>query len=872
MRIIQNIPYIIPFKSIKGCDDEKCNQTNKEQHDRFIKNVLCNLVLFRKIILVSRKNNADIYYKINQLPNKIGWYLCYGHINLLKERIEREERELILQIINNNTSSSSSSLNSFTIKKDYLFDDHLKWNYKATEYICSFNGQDEQHLELFKYLFEKKPEWFNYEDCFKMAASKGNIEMFKILVNNTVPIKISYDMNECITLAIQGMHPDMALYLLEKINYKLKVTEPFTLNDGLCKHNQSDLIKLARLFVDIVNKNKQYGFTMDKVFRHYFHKLLIPTRDIDTIKYAQCHYESDLSVVEYVYSSLLCTGLPKDIDTDHHIDFIKQVLELISIDFEICDESTTTMVIEEEMDCVEKKKESSDQSNAIYFDSLTQLSTKQSRWYMFIYNMFFYHKVETISGNKELDAPHILKVRVKEEQKVEFVQMVCEKHGWAFIMNYGTLEYVKLAHSLRLVDVNSKFYPKHQDSNQTLAIMQYLHDNNIKPFRDTMVGHCRESDDKVILFLHKHYPQLLHRDQVLDYIKRNGHFYLASAVLALPGPSEIILPQRILPLMCDIKDSTGLNATSLDVLIKLNGYAISYYYDDHFGQESFQLMKQYYNADIHENIKSTYQQQLKISTENNQIHIVEWLLYQQTKYKPSSSTLVNILSQSFNRQYKALYQLIKRYYRDNGKQLDFGLTTWNELASRGDIKTFDKLMTKCTPLREFIQMFISTAIIHNQLAFIKHLYNTQYGTSLEIFAKSISKAIAIDSPMILKYFLDLEHQEEKSQNKSRYEYEFLESNVGALTRSTAKRCLSNGSLSCFKMILDLDYFDLASINLFEELGKSISKNNLSIVNYLVHHGYIVDEDTNNNNNNNNTDQQSDDIPFLKELLLDNKKR
>ncbi|EGG19129.1 hypothetical protein DFA_02376 [Cavenderia fasciculata] len=131
-----------------------------------------------------------------------------------------------------------------------------------------------------------------------MAASKGNIEMFKILADHTIPIKPIYDTYECITAAIQGMHPDMAVYLLEMNNYKFNVNRyhryksiiPFSINGSLSKHSQSDLIKLARLFVDIVNNNKNDGITMDKLFKNYFINLLMSSQDIESIKYANGHF------------------------------------------------------------------------------------------------------------------------------------------------------------------------------------------------------------------------------------------------------------------------------------------------------------------------------------------------------------------------------------------------------------------------------------------------------------------------------------------------------------------------------------------------------------------------------------------------------
>ncbi|EGG19121.1 hypothetical protein DFA_02368 [Cavenderia fasciculata] len=893
IREIINKPRIISFTAIKGCEDSKCNQTNKEQHDRVIKSVLCNLVLFRKIILATKKKKDVVYYKFNQLPEKIGWYLRCGYINLLKERIEREEKELLqfnkqqqqqqqqqkqqITITDDNSSSSSttfSSLNLFTIKKDYLFEHHLKWNFKTTEDICSFNGQDEQHLELFKYLFEKKPEWFLNPDCLKMAASKGNLEIFKILF----------------TAAIKGIHPDMALHLLEMNHYQFNVTKPIFLGDGLSKLNQSDLIKFARLFVDIVNENDGISMNNIFIFNSYFDTLLWPTVDMDTIIYADGHFKCDLSAFEFVIGPLLSTGgAPKDMDLDQHIYFIKQVLlryiepdeyhQLVdtanifekrsrSIDKELDDyyHYSDNMEIssmygrdpsdyddydDDDNQEQEDQLNDDDDENVYEFDRFVQLSTKQSRWYMFLFSMFVPNE------DRDWKPYHIFKVRVKGEEKAEFIKMVCEKFGWQFIMNYGTLEYVRLAHLLGLVDPNQPFYPKHKDINQTLAIMKYLHDNGINPFTSNFVKSCGKGDDKAIVFLHLNYPYLINQQDTIKYITEYGHYHLTS-VLVVP---EVIQNEDPMAsqLPCEIKDSSsgggGINSTSLGVLIKLIGFSLYYYYDDRVGQESFQLLQQYYNdSDIKRvSVESTYQQQLEISTRNNQIEIVDWLLFKQTKFKPTSSTLTNILSESYNRQscnhqFKALYQLIKQYYRDHndpGKLLEFNWSTWRAIASRGDTKTFDRFMTKHKPLEDF-KSLIDEAITSNQLAFIQHLY-TQYGFKPN--ANFLTTLIR-DRPMIMKYFLDLAHQNNDQDGTPKIWIE---------------RCFLFNNLSCFKMLLDLDYLGSSTLQsilvdrykpVTSGSRSSIGYLNLSLITYLAHHGYIAIDDN-----------LSNYIPFANELLL-----
>ncbi|EGG19120.1 hypothetical protein DFA_02367 [Cavenderia fasciculata] len=113
-----------------------------------------------------------------------------------------------------------------------------------------------------------------------------------------------------------------------------------------------------------------------------------------------------------------------------------------------------------------------------YFDSLAQLSTKQSRWVMF-FSMFVPNE------DHDWKLPHIQSTS-QEEEKAEFIKLVWKKFGWVFIMNYGTLEYVKLAHSLRLVDPQETFYPKHKDCNQTIAIMKHLHNTGIHSFTDDL--------------------------------------------------------------------------------------------------------------------------------------------------------------------------------------------------------------------------------------------------------------------------------------------------------------------------------------------------------------------------------------------------
>ncbi|EGG19132.1 hypothetical protein DFA_02379 [Cavenderia fasciculata] len=896
--------YLLLIQQIKGCDDERCNQSKKEQHDRVIKSVLCNLVLFRRIISVSSIPTTIKTYKIDQLPNKIGWYLRGGHINLLKERIEREELELLqfnnnnnINNYNNNTLSSSSStlssyLNSFTIKKDYLFEHHLRWNYDVTIDICSFGGEDERHLELFKYLFEKKLEWFNHPDCFKMAASKGNIEIFKILVDNTVPIKIQYDMNECIRVAIQGMHPDMARYLLEMNHFKFnRRTQPFSLKGGLFKHSQSDLIKLARLFVDIVDKNKE-SIEMYEVFKLYFYNLLLPTRDIDTVKYGSHQYTFDSFIFEGLYPDYLRTGLPQDIDPDHHIDFIKQVVKLFiePEEYERLVGTTNKLiemfVIDEELDCVEDKEynpnnhtnkeeeeeeveeeeEENDNINYYYFDSLAQLSTKQSRWTMFMIGMCLkgeLHQEAPVQLWSEI--PLILKVRVKEDRQTEFMEFLCKLFGWEFIMNNGRLEYVKLAHSLGLIKPDKVFYPNQRDSNQTLAIMQYLHDNGINPFAIETVNQCGKNDDKVIMFLHQHYPQLLRQDDVLKYIKKYGHYYLTS-ILVVPTAADVPQPRllRRRQQRDIIKDSRGIDATSLDAMIKLCGSSLYYYYDDRVGQEGFQLLQQYYNDDstATTTIEATYQEQLEISTENNQIDIVEWLLFkQQTKkvLKPTFQTLVSILTKSYDRQYKQLYKLIKMYYRENikkGQLLQFNSTTWNAIGSRGDIKMFDRFMTKHKQLDYGYGSVINEAIIHNQLAFIQHLY-TQYPQLMKINVNCINNAITNDRPKILKYFLDLAHQE---KSLPKFGFYPRDQNSEKCILAALDNCVSHANLSCFKMIYDQDYFDFSILSTITQNALHGTYQNLPIANYLVHHGDI---------DNTNADQLSLNIPFLKELLEKN---
>ncbi|EGG19052.1 hypothetical protein DFA_02296 [Cavenderia fasciculata] len=515
LRIIQSYARVIPFQSV---------------------------ILFRRIISVSSFSNKDNIiktYKFNQLPNKIGWYLRCGHINQLKQRIEREEKELQLD--------------------DSFSSHHLKWNYKTTKDICSFNGQDEQNLEIFRYLFEKIPEWFNHPDCFKMAASKGNIEIFKILADNTVPIKPSFDMNECIQVAIQGMHLDMATYLLEMNDYKFKVTSIFSIKGALFKYSQSDLIKLARIFIDIVKNNERV--TMEKLCRQYFYKLLLATRDIETVKYAHANYYVDTEFyLPHSYVYYLRKGAPKDMDLDQHLDFIKQVLQLFDTDFET---DLQNMVTDEEMDSIEKNLEKDQENyhnngNYCYFDSLSQLSTKQSRWYMFMFGMYFNQELNAHQNIESYwrDLPHIFKVRVKDEEKdddeeedkeewpsqekEEFIMKICEKFGKEFIINHGTLEHVKWVHKIlgfRCAN-DILFYPKHQDSNQTLAIAQYLHDNGVDPFSKSpyLVDHLRKGDDKVILFIHQHYPHLVKRDDILNYIKRHGcHYYLSNLDLVEQG-------------------------------------------------------------------------------------------------------------------------------------------------------------------------------------------------------------------------------------------------------------------------------------------------------------------------------------------------
>ncbi|EGG19134.1 hypothetical protein DFA_02381 [Cavenderia fasciculata] len=939
-RIVQIKPKTIPNTQLKGCDDSKCNQSNKEHHDRVIKSVLCNLVLFRKIISVSREKDVEIY-KINQLPNSIEWYLSCGHINLLKERIEREEKELHQFIINqqqqeqqeqqitdnndididnnnnNNTSSSSSTLslplNSFIIKKDYLLEHHLRWSYDATEEICSFGGHDERHLKLFLYLFEKKPEWFNHSSCAKMAASRGNLEMFKVLVGNTFPVKMTFDMDECIQAALQGSCYDMALYLLQKNSYKFKTVNQFQAT--IDHRTRASFSRIARLFVDICNKSR--GSVMSKLYSNFFSALL-QAQDIELVKYASGHYEFNATQFSNWIHGYLVSGAPKGMNLDHQIDFIKQVLKLIIKPeryeqlINLANQSIDKFVIDEELDCVLKKvkpspspplnksdddeiasmdDEMEQEDGGHYLNSLTQLSTKQSRWFMFMYNMY-YNREAASEGNKESDLPHIFKVRVREDKKVEFVQMVFKQFGWPTIMNYGTLEYVKLAHSLGLVTNDHVYEPYgERDADESMAILQYLYDNNIKQFGHQTLQACEKDNDNIFTFLFQNDPELFGENSnhsVLEYITRYSHYHLIH-MLTIPPPQQPEQPPEQQPEQQQqliksrrpghyyIKDGRGIKSHALDVMIKLS--SVCYYYDASIGEESFLLMQQFYNdceaSDTNSRYASVYQDQLQIATRENQLHIVDWLLNKCTKFRPVAYTLSCILSKSYKESFKPLYRLIKQFIinqqpksiytsmdiddDNSGKKkkrsnpLQFNASTWIDIATKGDIKLFDRFMAKHKPLDSFGALII-TATVNNHLPFIQHLYN-QYPQLVKISPQNMLSAVANNSPTILKYFLDLAHQEATVQAK--HGFFPVEQTKETCMSVVLQKCISSGSLSCFKMILDLEYFDAPKAltpALLTHLAPKAAKS-LPIANYLVCHGHITA-----------CKQVSPSLPCLKQLL------
>ncbi|EGG19092.1 hypothetical protein DFA_02338 [Cavenderia fasciculata] len=544
---------LLYISSLKERDNgkEKGNYCNnecvdrKQRHDRVIKS----------------KDNEDglMRYKIDQLPNKIGWYLRGGHINLLKERIEREENELNQFINNNNnnntsssssSSSSSSTLNSFTIKKDYIFSDlYLKWDYETTVDICSFGGD----IQLFKYLFEKKPEWFGHLDCIKMAASKGNLKMFKILVDNTVPTNIIYDIPECIRIAMEGMHSELSLYLLEKINFKMGESPIVSIQPNHIIENREDFIKMVRIFITIAERNR--GRIKLDLFPHLLH-----LQDIKLLREA------------HGYSV-----------TNPYNDF---------------------------------------------------------------------------------------------ENQLSFIMDMVRSRGYSskFILDRGSLEQVKSAHSLGLFKNNSNnnnnvFEPCNGNVEESLSIMKYIKQHNIGVIDNKIFESIsRERNDARMLTVEgSHHTTTL---QLSTYATKNAK-----------------IDSKLLSLMVQVG-------------------TIFYLYED--TPESFELMKQFYKeSKINPHISQYYLFQLQTSTTTNQIEIVDYLLNQQSKFHPTALNLVELLSECYNRQFKPLHLLIKQFIinqnqiNKNNFKFQYNESVWNQVASRGEIKKIDRLLKKTVHLDSF---------------------------------------------------------------------------------------------------------------------------------------------------------------------------
>ncbi|EGG19119.1 hypothetical protein DFA_02366 [Cavenderia fasciculata] len=514
-----------------------------------------------------------------------------------------------------------------------------------------------------------------------------------------------------------------------------------------------------------------------------------------------------------------------------------------------------------------------------YFDTLYHLSTKQSRWFIFMYTLYFDSDEAESTGaqNKSPpDIPHIFKVRVKEDQMVEFVEMLHKTFGWDFIMNFGKLQHVQVAHSLGLVDTADPeitFSPTHKDPSDSMAIAQFLHDNNIHPFQlDRMK--CYDPDNHVIFpFLFKHYPHLFTENSnrvILNFMTNFDQYHLAHMLTVPsppPPPPEEQPFQPVQPVTTTIqqqlflrrqsyyiRDGTGINASHIDIFLKFP--SITYYYNKQAGREGFELMKKYYEeCEMNDSTISLYKDQLRISSEGNQIEIVNYLLNQQKKFKPDSETLVNSLSAAHNGQFKQLYKLIKKYIKQEKEKekekdeentrvlLQFNMSTWREIGSRGDIKMFDKFMAKHKPLEKF-EHLVSEAITFNQLAFIQHVAN-KYPQSMDPIRDNwISATASSNQISMLKFFLDLEYQLNDPESIK----ECIQ---------TALHAKTNGS-QLLKMILDLDYFDSSPQMLVKEVFPLLTQpKSLPLITYLVHHGYI--------NNDTQLDSKTP-IPFLKELL------
>ncbi|EGG17226.1 hypothetical protein DFA_08216 [Cavenderia fasciculata] len=770
----------IPNINHQGCNNECSTDLNKQQHDRVIKSVLCNIVLFRKIVSLGAPLKRSIKsYKINQLPNDITWYLRCGFITILKERIEREEMELKQHL-----EQQQDQQTSFNNRKDYLNEHHLKWNYKTTQEICLYGSQD---IELFKYLFEKKPEWFGHPKCLENVALAGNQEMFDMLASNTIPVQVTFNIEEYI-----------------------------------------ELLKLA--------------------YRKGYYQ-----------------YEQD-DIVEHIHS-LICRGVNKDTDLNHHTEFIKQVLQfhlendqynqlvekanqsvisLVStvesneILYEIEDDKEEDDEEEEEEygdaeHDQEEEEEVERDENSTYFDTISRLSTKQSQWYLFLFNICYFGLVdgddETYSWPTE--PKHIFKVYIQNGKEKEYTGLVEKIFGCHYIVANARLEHVKAAHLLGLLDEDTVFYPRHHDAYQSLEIMQYLIDNGISEFdKTTLEVFCyKQKSIGLVELLYKRYPNLFDRSTnsiIAEYITRFGYYHLLYMIITLISDSD---PSQIGENVLEVTNSKNLSQKVFDILSKVA--IVQYFYDDSIGQASFQWMKQIYqncnDPNHQEKIIDMYQTQLEMSTKLNQIDIVNYLLFQQSKFQPTKETLSSIISIAFKKQFLDLHKLINEYMVKQQQQqtnqqttVKYEMKLLKRIATNGDIKQFDQLISNGHRMKQkVLNELFRFSIVNNQLAFIQHINDKYPNWTTMSVGNFLYWAISHDHPQMLKWLLEFSRQNGYQEG----------------IQHALKKCIETGSLPCFKLLVDQHYS--VAIPILKDQIIKCTDDNLPIISFLIDNNYIA---------------------------------
>ncbi|EGG16056.1 hypothetical protein DFA_09728 [Cavenderia fasciculata] len=176
VQVHPDYPPYLGYLSICKKQETPLKVAENSRDENIIKSVITNKQLFKTIIAVGRTIVIKCYNHHYSFP-PVGWIIknlnlfeCHNYISLTSaEWIVRNQYYGLLE---------------YKLKRN----DHLHFSLASIQMMCNHLGGD---MKLFNLIYEKKRSMFFSDTLLECAATSGNTQVFKILLDQTYPKRLN---------------------------------------------------------------------------------------------------------------------------------------------------------------------------------------------------------------------------------------------------------------------------------------------------------------------------------------------------------------------------------------------------------------------------------------------------------------------------------------------------------------------------------------------------------------------------------------------------------------------------------------------------------------------------------------------------------